>query len=163
MKKTLKNILRIRNLAHIKFMINIFAILFLIIIINNNSFNSEIRFYIVVFALGILPGIANLVLAILLIVNSTSIYIPSKDCNDEVVEELKTFKTTVLVWSILSILFNVIADLVIFIMSRTKSKMLREEIQEQFYKKTIENVSNKLKHEQIKKEKIQAEDNKIKS
>jgi len=73
----------------------------------------------------------------LLLVNSTSIYISSKKNNDEeVIEKIRLFKMVALICSILSIFFGLMLDVVIWVLSNTNIKFLKEKIEEQKENKT---------------------------
>ena len=128
MKESLKNILTIKKLAKIRAIIHIVEIPAMVVLIiimaittlhstpTKTPFGSSIGlivFFIIFLVSFIALGITSFVFAILLIVNSTSMHVPTKDCKNEVKEEVKTFKTTALVCSILAIFFGLILDIII--------------------------------------------------
>jgi len=147
MKESLKNILTIKKLAKIRAIIHIVEIPAMVVLIiimvittlhstpTKTPFGSSIGlivFFIIFIVSFIALGITSFVFAILLIVNSTSMHVPTKDCkNEEVKEEVKTFKTTALVCSILAIFFGLILDIIIWVISNTKIRFLKEKIKEQ--------------------------------
>ena len=145
MKKSLKNIQKIKQLAKIKWIINIIAfpimisllilttILFLKIISTHKTSIFAIIISVFFVILSLFLGVENLVLSILLIINSTSIYVSYKNKEIELVEQMKTFRNSILIYSILSIFFGLglIVDPVIWIMSKTKIRFLKEKIKEQ--------------------------------
>ena len=151
MKKLLENIQKIKHLAKTKCILNIVIISIIIIFaITKNiiipslpysyspvyhTLSKCLSVFIIIFVVFIVG--ANLVLAILLLVNSTSIYISSKKNNDEeVIEKIRLFKMVALICSILSIFFGLMLDVVIWVLSNTNIKFLKEKIEEQKENKT---------------------------
>jgi len=147
MKKSLKNIQKIKQLAKIKWIINIIAfpimisllILSTILLLKITSTHKISIFAIIIFVffviLSLFLSIENLVLSIFLIINSASIYVSYTYKNKEIklAEQIKTFRNSVLIYSILSIFFGLglIVDPIIWIMSKTKIRFLKEKIKEQ--------------------------------
>ena len=146
MKKLLENIQKIKQLAKTKCILNIVIISIIIIfavtkniIIPNltldylpayRTLTKCLSVFIIIFIVFIVG--ANLVLAILLLVNSTSIYISSKKNNDEeVTEKIRLFKIVTLICSILSIFFGLMLDIVIWVLSNANIKFFKEKIEEQ--------------------------------
>jgi len=134
MKKILRKIEIIKNLVVIKYGINMLFIMSLMMIIYSENLGSGFKSFL--YFLFILSIITNLFLVILLIVKSKSISILSIKIEDEV----RTFKTSVLLWSILSIFLILIADLVILVISQRISLFLRKKARKQSYKKTIKDA-----------------------
>ena len=135
MKKIIQKIKIIKNLAAIKYSINTFLIVFLMLIILTENDDSGSGFKTFMFFMIIFCIITNLLLVILLILKSKSIYISLSSNKNDVIEEINSFKKSVLVWSILSIFFIFIADLVILNLSTRNSSFLRKKIKKQSFKK----------------------------
>jgi len=94
-------------------------------------------FVIMIYVLIFGAFITNIVLAILLIVSSSSIYISSKKNKAEVIEQVTAFKTPALIWSIFSLIcsvlpfFILIPDIILWVKSSKKIRFLKEKIEEQ--------------------------------
>jgi len=82
------------------------TILFLKIISTHKTSIFAIIISVFFVILSLFLGVENLVLSILLIINSTSIYVSYKNKEIELVEQMKTFRNSILIYSILSIFFG---------------------------------------------------------
>ena len=127
MKNLLEDISAIRSLTKIKFLLNLIFFPFIIVLISKHlSLSHSLYVFLIVFA--VICEIVNLFLSVSLITNITSIYISSKNNEEEMVYQIRKYETTVLTCAFLEIFFGLLFDLIIWVISNMKIRFLEEKI-----------------------------------